>query len=362
MKAVILVGGEGTRLRPLTCNTVKAMVPVLNRPFMEHMLGYLRSFGIKEVVLALCYLPNVINDYFGDGSNMGMKLYYVVEEQPLGTAGAVKNAEAFLNDRFLVLNGDIYCQINIEEMLEIHIKRGAVASIALTPVDDPTRYGVVEMDADNRILRFLEKPKREEAISNLINAGIYVLEPEILGYIPTGQKFMFEHHLFPFLLEKNKLILGYPATGYWIDMGTGEKYLQLHSDLLGSGIARSGGDTVNNVEIGDGCTINPEARLNGPIIIGERCVVEEGVVITGPTVIGNNCRIKGGAVVERCVLWNAVQVGGGSVLKGCIVCNNVTVGERCRADGVVFGDDSVVAQGIFLEEGRQVWCAEKVLK
>lgn len=202
MKAVILVGGEGTRLRPLTYSTPKPMVPILNRPFLEHMLKYMKSHHINDVILALCYLPDHIRAYFGNGSDYGVKLTYDVETSPLGTAGAVKNVAQHLDETFFVFNGDVFTDLNLTAMLDTHRKKSSKATIALTPVDDPSMYGVVETDTNDRVKRFVEKPKREEATTNMINAGIYILEPELLEYIPANQNYMFERGLFPLLLEQ----------------------------------------------------------------------------------------------------------------------------------------------------------------
>jgi len=202
MKAVLLVGGEGTRLRPLTCNTVKAMVPVVNRPFLEHLLGYLSSHDVDDIVVTLCYLPDCIESRFGNGSEAGITLAYVMEETPLGTAGAVKNAESHLDGVFFVFNGDIITNIDLRAMLSFHRQRNAVATIALTPVEDPSAYGVVETSGDGRVKRFIEKPPPGEAPTNLINAGIYILEPAVLRGVPQGTRCMFEHHLSPSRLSQ----------------------------------------------------------------------------------------------------------------------------------------------------------------
>lgn len=232
MKAVILVGGEATRLLPLTCNTPKAMVPVLNIPFLEHVIRYLSKHQIKDIILAQGYLAQPIEDYLGDGSQLGVKLNYVVEDTPLGTAGAVKNAERYLDETFLMLNGDIFTDLDITAMIDLHQERKAKATIALTPVDDPTSYGLIETDAEGRITRFLEKPKRSQVTTNTINAGTYTLEPEILAQMPPQTKISIEREVFPLLLEQGKPVYAYPSSAYWIDMGTPEKYFRLHRDLL----------------------------------------------------------------------------------------------------------------------------------
>lgn len=254
MKAVLLVGGEGTRLRPLTCNTVKAMVPVANKPFLEHIIAYLSSHGVDEIVVTLCYLPDRIRDYFGDGRRFGVKMDYVREESPLGTAGAVKNAAAHLDSTFVVLNGDIFTGLDLSNMIVAHRYRGAEATIALTPVDNPTAYGVVEMEQTGRVRRFVEKPPPDQVTSNLINAGTYVLEPCVLEEIPAGMPCMFEHHVFPGLLQRRAAFYGYVSSTYWLDIGTPEKYRKLNCDLVAgtcpSGVGVTAGETSVRLQIG----------------------------------------------------------------------------------------------------------------
>jgi mannose-1-phosphate guanylyltransferase len=349
MKAVILVGGEGTRLRPLTCNITKAMVPILNRPFLEHMLRYLREHGIGEIILAMGYLPTQIQSYFGDGAQLGVRMTYLVEESPLGTAGAVKNAEAFLDEPFFVFNGDVLTEIDLTAMMGRHQEIRPKVSIALTPVEDPTIYGVVETDSGGRVERFIEKPARDEVTSNMINAGIYILEPEVLGHVPPSTPFMFEHHLFPQLLEMDEAILSYPSDAYWIDIGTPEKYLKAHHDLL-----LRWGD--KGIRVGRGSKVHSTARIDGPVLIGENCVVAEDTQIKGPTVLGPGCEVASSAVVEGSVLWQGVKVGEGVILRNCVAGSGsrVQAGSQALVD-CVLGDGITVDGGQQLAEGDRVW-------
>ncbi len=355
MKAVILVGGEGTRLRPLTCNTPKAMLPVLNKPFLEHMIDYLKGHGVDEIVFALCYLPDCIESYFGDGSEFGVKLTYVMEDSPLGTAGAVKNTEGYLDDLFLVFNGDIFTDIDLGEMLSFHQEQGAKATIALTPVDDPSAYGVVETDAQGKVKRFIEKPPREEATTNLINAGIYILNFEVLQNIPPNTFFMFEHHLFPHLLEEGVPIYGYPSDAYWIDMGTPEKYLQLHHDLLQGKSTTYLYSKPEHKEAAQS-SLHPTARIEGTVVIGKGCHIGSGVRIKGPSVIGEGSEILDGATIEGAVLGRNVQIGKRAALKECIIGENSLIGdESLIPEGSVICDNITVAAGSHLEPGAKVW-------
>ena len=341
MKAVILVGGEGTRLRPLTWKIAKSMVPVLNKPFLEYVLDYLRGYGIGDIVLACCFLPHLIRGYLGSGDNFGVRLSYAVEDNPLGTAGAVKNAEEHLGEAFFVLNGDVFTELNLGAMLTFHRERKAKVTIALTPVQDPTAYGLVETDEHGRIQRFVEKPSWEQVTTNMINAGIYIVEPEVLEYIPPQTHFMFEHNLFPLLLEGDLPLYGYPSQGYWIDIGTPEKYLKLNHDLLLNGYAQSVIEQPNSID--------PTARIKEPVVIGGNASIGADALLCGPVVMGPGCRVGEGALIEGAVLWSGVQVGRRAVLRNCVVADNCCVGdEGYVAAGLVLGD------GVVLEPGARV--------
>ena len=358
MKVVILVGGEGTRLRPLTFNTVKAMVPVLNRPFMEHMIRYLSSHGVDDIILALCYLPEPIERHLGDGSRFGVRLTYVIEESPLGTAGAVKNAESCLDSVFLVFNGDIFTDIDLRAMLSFHRQREAKVTIALTPVEDPTAYGLIETEVDGRVKRFLEKPSWDEVTTNLINAGIYILDREVLQDVPPNTHFMFEHHLFPGLLAKGVSVYGYFTDAYWIDIGTPEKYLQLHRDLL---LGKSTSTLCKEIRDKEGTRraesfIHPTANIEGPVIIGSGCSIGSGVRIKGPVTIGEGCTILEGAIVEKAVLWHNVRVGKQAMVKSCVVGDNSLIGDGSSVDqSSVIGDHVTITQDSHLMPDTKIW-------
>ena len=349
-KAVILVGGEATRLRPLTCNTAKIMIPVLNRPFFEHMVGYLKKHNITDIILAVGKSPVQIQGHFGDGSKLGVRLTYSIEDAPLGTAGAVKNAERFLDDPFVVLNGDIFTDIDLSRMMRLHRENKAIASLALTPVEDPTIYGVVETDGEGRVRRFIEKPSRNKVTTNMINAGIYILEPGILSYIAPDTFSMFERDVFPPLLEKGQVVYGYPSHDYWIDIGTTGKYLKLQHDLLqrylGSNGVRFEGESF----------VHASAQIEGPAIIGEGCFIGRDSIVRGPAVLGARCRVEEGAVVEGAVLWQDCQVSKGARLRNCLIACRCQVGEGSEiTDGCVLGDDVLAGKGSKLSRGTKVW-------
>jgi mannose-1-phosphate guanylyltransferase len=337
LKAVILVGGLGTRLRPLTDNCPKPIVPVLNRPFLEHMLAHLRQFGIKDVVLAMSYLPDAIREYFGDGERCGVRLVYCVEKEPLGTAGAVKNAAAYLDRPFIVLNGDnVFLEMKLDEAYAFHRKKKAKATIFLTWVENPGAFGVVETDNNNKVRRFIEKPPPGEATTNWINAGGYILEPEVLKFIPEGQHYMFEKGLFPRLLEVGEPVYGYPYRGYWLDMGTLEKYLSLNFDLLLAKVSSPLIPGRDGVRLDADVEIHPSALISAPVVIGRGSRIGPEVTITGPVSIGRDCILEKGVRLENTVLWDNVRIGDGAGLKNCIVSSdNVIEKGRDISDCVI---------------------------
>jgi mannose-1-phosphate guanylyltransferase len=349
MKAVILVGGEGTRLRPLTCNTPKAIVPILNRPFLEHLLGYLQEHGVTDAILAIGYLPDPIRSCLGDGAQLGVRLIYLVEESPLGTAGAVKNAESYLDEPFLVFNGDIITEIDLTAIMKRHKEVKPKVSIALTPVDNPTIYGVVETDNRGMVKCFVEKPPQDKVTTNMINAGIYILEPEVLAHIPASTPSMFENYLFPRLLEMGEPILGYPSDAYWIDIGTPEKYLKANHDLLLQQADR-------DVKANEKSRLHPTAQIEGPVLIAEGCIIAEDAKLKGPVVLGPHCEIGKGAVVQGAILWHHSRVGEKAILKNCVVCSHSYVGKGSHVpDNCVLGDSVTVASGNILAKGTKVW-------
>ena len=350
MKAVILVGGEATRLRPLTCNTPKIMIPVLNRPFLEHLIGYLKRHNITDIVLAVGKSPGQIRDYFGDGSKLGVRLTYSTEDSPLGTAGAVKNAEKFLDDSFVVLNGDVFTDIDISVMARRHHDNKAAASLALTAVEDPTIYGVVETNSEGRVKRFIEKPSRDRVTTNMINAGIYILEPGILSCIAPKAFSMFERNVFPPLLEKGLAIYGYPFLDYWIDMGTPEKYAKLQRDLLPSYTGNTG------IRLEGGCLVHSSAQIEGPVLVGESCSIDKNCVVRGPAVLGASCHLEEGAVVEGGILWQDCRIGKKTRLRNCLVASRCLVGEESEIlDGCILGDDVRIGEGNRLSGGIKIW-------
>ncbi len=355
MKAVILVGGQATRLQPLTFNTPKAIVPVLNIPFLEHVISHLARHQVKDIILAQGHLARPIEGYLGDGSQFGVKLSYVAEDTPLGTAGAVKNAERHLDEEtFLVLNGDVFTDLDITALIDFHRQRKAKATIALAPVDDPTAYGLIETDAEGRVTRWLEKPSRGEVTTNMINAGTYVLEPDVLTQIPPQKKVSIERETFQQLLAQEEPMYAYSSSAYWIDMGTPEKYLQLHRDLLSGKCSHYALAPGKEVLIGEHTDIHPTAQIKGPVVIGANCSIGRQVKLTGPVVIGDGCTILKESVIEDSVIWQNTQLGPRVYLKNAILADNCCFNANSVCVDSVLGDDVTVASDCKLEPGSKI--------
>ncbi|MCJ7604507.1 MAG: NDP-sugar synthase [Dehalococcoidales bacterium] len=339
LKAVILVGGPGTRLQPLTDNLPKSMVPVLNKPVMEHTIAYLKQFGIEDIILTLNYLPDAIRDSLGDGSRYGVNLIYCMEEEPLGTAGAVKNTEEFLDGNSLVvLNGDIFTDLDIGAMLAFHRENRAKATIALNWVDDPSAFGVVEMDDSGRVRAFIEKPPREEATTNWINAGTYILEPDVLRHIPVNEHYMFERGLFPGLLKMGEPVYGFKHHDYWLDMGTLGMYFKLSMDMAESRFRSPAvaEPTGNGIRCHPETAIPPGAELTGAVVIDKDCRIGNNVRINGPVIIGSGCKLEDCVSINRSILWRDISVGAGTAIDRSILCDGVSIpGKQEIQDSVI---------------------------
>ena len=344
MNAVILAGGKGTRLRPLTLHTPKPIVPILDRPFLTSQIELLRRAGIVNIVLSLSYQPRRIENLFGDGRKLGVKIHYTVEPEPLGTAGAVKNAEALLSSRTIVFNGDVLSDIDLPSVLAFHEKKGAKATIVLTPVDNPSAYGLVEASKDGRVSRFLEKPSYDEITCDTINAGVYILEPEMLKYIPKGRNYSFERGFFPTLLREQEPFFAFVHRGYWIDIGTPDKYLKAHQDILRDDLKLEGFSTnAGGTYVDPSASVEKNVRISGPSFIGAKATIKSGAHIEPFAVIGENCRIEEGATISNSVLWPNVRVGAEARVRGALIGKNSHIGRHAQLEGgTVLGDKSVV--------------------
>jgi mannose-1-phosphate guanylyltransferase len=330
VNALLLAGGLGTRLRPLTENLPKPMALVANRPWLEHLIVHLKQQGIEEFVIAVKHYPEIIQNYFGNGEKWGVHIQYAFEKSLLGTAGAIKNAEPFLHDRFLVVNADIVHEIEVIPLLEFHNQHGGGVTIGLTVVDDPTHYGVVEQDSQGRILRFVEKPRLEEAPSRLINAGIYVLDKSVLDYIPKQREVSIERETFPLLIEKSVGVYGKTISGYWMDMGTKERYRRIHWDLLNRTyrLPLMGQQNENGIWVGKNCDIHSGVLFIPPVLIGDNVKIGERSVIGPYSVIGNDCVIGKQVRCTETIMWDRCYAHNGVVLNNCIFGSNLEIGSK----------------------------------
>jgi mannose-1-phosphate guanylyltransferase len=344
VKAVILAGGEGTRLRPLTLTLPKPVVPVVDRPFLCHQLDLLATVGVREIVFSVAYRPERIQAVFGDGGSFGVKIHYAIEETPLGTGGAVRNALPFLDERTVVLNGDVLTDVDLPAVVARHEATRASTTLLLTPVPNPAAYGLVEIDEDGRVLRFLEKPDPSQITTDTINAGIYILETRILDLIPAGVKHSIERGFFPDLLARGDRVTGVVHRGYWIDIGTPEKYLQVHRDILGGAFAVDLGARSRGGVVAPHARVSPEARLVPPFYIGPGCRIEAGAEI-GPTAsLVGEVSVAAGARVRDSVVWSGTSVAAEASLEGALVGPGVTIGAHATVKpGAVLGEGSSVS-------------------
>jgi NDP-sugar pyrophosphorylase family protein len=344
MRAVILAGGEGTRLRPLTLTTPKPVVPVVDRPFLRHQLDLLAGAGVREVVFSVAYRPDRLEAVFGDGSAFGVRIRYAVEDTPLGTGGGVRNALPLLDDRTVVLNGDVLTDADLGAIVARHDAEGASATILLTPVPNPAAYGLVETDPGGRVLRFLEKPRPEEITTNTINAGIYVLETRVLDIMPAGVNHSIERGFFPALLARGDRVLGPVHRGYWIDIGTPEKYLQVHRDILSRRFpVPLDGEPRGEGFVHPAARVSPEAILDGHFYVGPGCEVEAGARLGPDAVLVADVRVRPGARLRDSVLWRGVEAGAECEVQGCLIGPGVRLGSASVLRNAVLGEGSVVS-------------------
>jgi mannose-1-phosphate guanylyltransferase / phosphomannomutase len=359
VKAVVMAGGEGTRLRPMTASQPKPMLPVVNRPIMEHVLRLLRLHGFDETVVTVQFLASMVRNYFGDGEDFGMRLQYATEEMPLGTAGSVKNAEDELRDEpFLVISGDALTDIDLSELVRFHKDNGALVTVGLSRVPDPLEFGIVITEEDGRIQRFLEKPTWGQVFSDTVNTGIYVMQPEVLAEVPVGEVADWSHDVFPRLLERGSPLYGWVADGYWEDVGTHESYLKAQADVL-SGEVQAGIDGFEvspGVWVAEGADVDLEAVLRGPVCIGDYAKIEAGAELREYTVIGSNVVVKEGAFLHRAVVHNNVFIGPGTNLRGCVIGKNTDVMGSARVEeGAIVGDECVIEPEAYLSAGVKVY-------
>jgi mannose-1-phosphate guanylyltransferase len=358
VQALILAGGEGTRLRPLTSSVPKPVVPLAGRPFISYMIEWLRRHGVDEAILSCGFMADGVRAVLGDGDRLGVRLRYVEEPRPLGTGGALKLAEDLLEDRFLMVNGDQLTDLDLTAQLRQHERTGARATLALIPVEDPSAYGLVRRRDDLSVSGFLEKPNAEEIDTNLVNAGVYVLDRSVLSDMaPAGTRISIERDVFPRLVDQG--LFGYEASGYWMDIGTPERYLQATYDILdgeiatevGRAVAKSGGVLWAGP---DGAAVG--GSVHAPAVIGPGCTIAPGATVAGRTVLGAGVTLGPGAHIDSSVLLDEVRIGARSRISGSILAPGAHVGDDCRIDGeTVLGAGVKVGSGNALTAGIRIF-------
>ncbi len=339
MQALILAGGKGLRLRPLTIHTPKPIVPIANRPLLLYQIELLKRAGISEITLSLSYQPNKIEEIFGDGSEYGVKIRYTVEAEPLGTAGAFKHAQSTIKTATVVLNGDILTNINLAEVVAYHHRQAALATIVTVPVADPTPYGMVEVDAEGRVSGYIEKPKAEEITCDTINAGIYVLEPRVLDLIPADESYSFEYGLFPQLIAAGAPFYAYTARAYWLGIGGPRRYLQAHDDLLNGRVKHF--QLIRQLVPQGANWVGEAVKLDAHSIVHPSCTLKPGVEIIN-SVLGANCVIEERTRIEDSVLWANIRIGQAALVRHSFIGKGSIIGRNTIVDGAVLGDKSAL--------------------
>jgi mannose-1-phosphate guanylyltransferase/phosphomannomutase len=363
MKAVVMAGGEGSRLRPLTSRVPKPLVPVAGRPIMEHILLHLRRHQLKDVVATVQYLGTSIRNYFGDGAEQGVSLTYSVEDSPLGTAGSVMLARQSLTDSFVVISGDALTDIDLAAAVRFHREKRSLATIVLKPVPNPLEYGVVVVDEGGVVQRFIEKPSWGEVISDLANTGIYILDPAVFEFFRPGEVTDWSGDVFPKLLKEGERVFGWVASGYWEDVGSHAAYVKANFDCLEGKVKVSiPAQRVNEgIWIHEDAEVAESARVDGPALIGAGAKVRSGAWINGPCVIGGFTTVDTGAKVSNSVLWDHSYIGENSRLRGAVVCRSVTVKNGCLLEeGSVIGSDVVLGTGATVNANVRIWPNKEV--
>ena len=358
MKAVVMAGGEGSRLRPLTIRRPKPMVPIVGKPVMEHILNLLKRHGITEVVITVQYLASNIEDYFGNGSQFGMRITYSREDVPLGTAGSVKNAEDQLTEPFLVISGDALTDYNLTDIIKYHQEKKAMATLTLAHVHNPLEYGVIITNEEGHITQFLEKPSWGEVFSDTINTGIYVLDPKIFSYFEKNKQFDFSQELFPMMLKNGDPIYGYISNGYWCDVGNLSEYMRANADVLQGRVdveipAKNIG---GNIWCEESVEIAEEAQLYGPLYLAHDCKIKAGAIIHGPSTIGHYTIIDERAQVDRSIVWNNSYIGERAELRGALVGSSTSIKSKAvMFEGSVIGDNSIIQEGAIVQPNIKIW-------
>jgi mannose-1-phosphate guanylyltransferase / phosphomannomutase len=363
MKAVVMAGGEGTRLRPLTSNQPKPMVPIVGKPCMEHILELLRAHDLTDVIVTVAFLPQSIRGYFGTGDTLGMQIGYSVEESPLGTAGSVRHAADRLDETFLVISGDALCDVDLSELIAFHREREAAVTIGLKAVDNPLEFGIVVTDEEGRVERFLEKPSWSQVFSDTINTGIYVLEPEVLRHVPTDRPYDFSKELFPYLLEMGRPIYGYAMDGYWQDIGNLDQYRQANFDALEENVRLNirGIRLRGNVWLGEGVELDDLQQVEGPAYIGNNCRIAPSASVGAHSVLSNSVTLRERARVERSVIDASTHIGRSSIVEGAILGRSCDLRAHVRIhEGVAIGDEVTIGSESMIMPGVRIYPYKEV--
>jgi mannose-1-phosphate guanylyltransferase/phosphomannomutase len=363
MKAVVMAGGAGSRLRPLTVARPKPMVSLLGKPVLEHILALLKRHGIEEVILTLQYMAPVIQNYFGDGEAFGMKIHYSIEDTPLGTAGSVKLAQDYLDEPFLVISGDALTDFDLREIIAFHRAKRALATLTLYRVPNPLEYGVVVLDHAQRVTQFAEKPSWGDVFSDTVNTGIYVLDPQVLDEIPSNCVRDFSQDVFPALLSKRAPMYGYVAAGYWCDVGDHATYVQANADFLTGKVQLPipGQRMSGQVWGGEEVEIAPDAQLYGPVFLGRGAKLKDGVIVHGPTFIGDYTVLDTGAQVDRSLIWRNSYIGERAEVRGAIICRQCRLKSGVAIfEGAILGDNCIVGENAIIHQGVRVWPEKEI--
>lgn len=364
MKAVVMAGGAGSRLRPLTVGRPKPMLPLANQGVLGHILTLLSAHGITDVIVTLQYMASIIEDYYGDGSQYGVHIRYVIEDTPLGTAGSVANARQYLDQPFLVISGDALTNFDLSEIIAYHKQKQAEATIVLYHVREPLDYGVIVTDPEGRVTRFLEKPSWGEVASDMVNTGIYVMDPAVLDRIPANTPYDWASQVFPAMLDSGASLYGYAAPGYWCDIGNFAEYRRATADLLRGLVYPTetlGRHIGGDIWVGKNVDIAPDAQLFGPIYLGNEVQIKGGVVVRGPSVVRDYTIVDSRARIDRSIIWRNCYIGEDVELRGVIISRQCSIRAKSALyEGVVVGDNSSIGEGAMLQAGVKLWPSKEV--
>jgi mannose-1-phosphate guanylyltransferase len=359
MKAIVLVGGYGTRMYPLSFSLPKALLPIANNAFVDYVINWLGKQDVSEIILSMYHMPNHLQEYIeGMVGKIDTKIKFSVEPSPLGSGGALLYNKKYVDDTFILLNGDILTDMSIRELVNFHKSNGAKITATLNEVDDPRHWGIVELDSQDRALSWQEKPAPEEARSNWGNVGVWIFEPEIIDTIPAGRPVSLEKEIFPKLIAEGVPFYGYKYRGYWKDIGTPDKYHQANRDALNKTLSNVLHENKNtkvddSVFVGSSASLDNSVKFFGPVVIGENCQIEKNVVIKGPVVIGNHCKISEGCEISDSVIWDNVILGKGVVAQRAIIGHRTIIEESCYlGEGAVISPDCHI--GVSLSKGTRI--------